>query len=66
MRSRTITGHCRIKTRGLVNVGLNIGNCPGYLGDADGYTGWNSPTRILVEEVNPPAPPSKISEERKG
>lgn len=54
LQSRTITGLCKVRTnRSLIVIGFNIGNCDGY-GDADGYTGWNSATRILVEEVNPP------------
>ena len=35
---------------GQVRVGFWIGNCASY-GNADGYTGWNSVSRIFVEEV---------------
>lgn len=52
-QSRTITGHCKVTTNGSpIIIGFNIGNCKGY-GDANGHTGWNAATRILVEEVNP-------------
>ena len=51
--SRTITGHCKVKKTGVVNVGFNIGNCKGF-GDSDGHTGFNSVTRIFIEEVNAP------------
>ena len=53
LRSRTITGTCRITKNGTIIIGFNIGNCKMY-GDSDGATGWNSATRIFVEEVNPP------------
>ena len=53
IRSRNIIGHCKVKTTGVVNVGFNIGNCKRY-GASDGHTGWNSATRIFIEEVNPP------------
>lgn len=52
-RVRHIEGHCVGHVKGPVRVGFNIGNCAGY-GNADGYTGWNSVSRIFVEEVPPP------------
>jgi len=52
-RPRIIKGYCKIAKAGLVNVGFRLGNCHGY-GNADAYTGWNSSTRIMVEEVEPP------------
>ena len=33
-----------------LRVGFWIGNCATF-GNADGYTGWNSVSRIFVEEV---------------
>lgn len=61
MTPRILTGHCKVPSRStsgksqenVVNVGFNIGKCRGY-GPSDGYTGWNSAVRILVEEVNAP------------
>ena len=52
-RSRVITGHCKVSKNHKVNVALNVGNCHGY-GNADAYTGWNSATRIYIEEVDEP------------
>ena len=41
--------------RGIVKVGFWVGNCASY-GYADVYTGWNSVSRMYVEEVPPPQP----------
>ena len=49
-RVRHIEGHCNNILAGSVRVGFWIGNCAGY-GIADGFTGWNSVSRIFVEEV---------------
>lgn len=53
IRTATIEGYCSGISKGAVNVALNVGPCgDGYkLGDA--YTGWNSVSRIIVEEVEP-------------
>ncbi|CAH3024853.1 unnamed protein product [Porites evermanni] len=45
-----IDGVVYMQTGGKVRVGFWIGNCPGY-GNADGYTGWQSVSRVFVEEV---------------
>ncbi len=52
-RPQVVAGHCKITRKGIVNVALNVGNCPGH-GNADAYTGWNSATRIYVEEIEAP------------
>ncbi|XP_078370471.1 collagen triple helix repeat-containing protein 1-like [Oculina patagonica] len=52
-RVRQIEGVCEKVPSGEVKVGFSVGNCAGY-GDADAYTGWNSVSRIYVEEVPPP------------
>jgi len=52
-RVRQIEGVCERVPKGLVRVGFWVGNCHGY-GAADAYTGWNSVSRILIEEVPPP------------
>jgi len=49
-RVRHIEGHCNNIHKGRVRVGFWVGNCPGH-GNHDAYTGWNSVSRILVEEV---------------
>ena len=54
-RSANIEGYCTGLGKGLVRVGLNVGRCKGY-GEAvyNAYTGWNSVSRIIIEEVEPP------------
>ena len=49
-RVRHIEGHCNNVHKGKVRVEFWVGNCPGH-GDADAYSGWNSASRIYVEEV---------------
>ena len=49
-RVRHIEGHCNNIHKGRVRVGFWVGNCQhGSPGDA--YTGWQSVSRIFVEEV---------------
>ena len=52
-RVRHIEGVCEKIRKGTVRVGFWVGNCAGY-GSADAYTGWNSVSRLYVEEVPPP------------
>ena len=52
-RHRHIEGYCANINKGSVRVGFNVGNCNHY-GNADARTGWNSVSRIVVEEVPPP------------
>ena len=52
-RVRQVEGVCERARKGIVRVGFWVGNCAGY-GTADAYTGWNSVSRIYVEEVPPP------------
>ena len=52
-RVRQIEGVCEKVHKGTVRVGFWVGKCAGY-GSADAYTGWNSVSRIYVEEVPPP------------
>ena len=54
-RVRQIDGVCENVQQGIVRVGFNVGNCASH-GNADAYTGWNSVSRIYVEEVLPPQP----------
>jgi len=51
-KSGSIEGYCENIHKGKIRVGINIGNCPGY-GNSDGYTGWNSASRLIIEEVPP-------------
>ncbi|CAH3174787.1 unnamed protein product, partial [Porites evermanni] len=52
-RVRHIEGVCEKIRKGTVRVGFWVGNCAGY-GSADARTGWNSVSRIYVEELSPP------------
>ena len=52
-RPRHIEGVCEKLHKGTVRVGFWVGNCRGF-GSADAYTGWNSASRIYVEEIPPP------------
>ena len=52
-RHRHIEGHCQNISKGRVRVGFWVGNCRSY-GNADAYTGWNSYSRIFVEEISGP------------
>ena len=45
-----IEGYCNNIHNGKIRVGINIGNCAGY-GNSNGYTGWNSVSRLIIEEV---------------
>lgn len=49
-----IVGYCQGIPRGTVRVGINVGDCVGRKSGSDAYTGWNSVTRIMIEEVPPP------------
>ncbi|XP_078371181.1 collagen triple helix repeat-containing protein 1-like isoform X3 [Oculina patagonica] len=49
-RHGAIEGYCDNIHKGKIRVGINIGNCPGY-GDSNGSTGWNSASRLIIEEV---------------
>ena len=49
-RHGAIEGYCDNIGKGNIRVGINIGNCPGY-GNSDGYTGWKSVSRLIIEEV---------------
>ena len=50
---RHIEGYCNEVPKGHIRVGFWIGKCEGYnLGDVN--TGWNSMSRIVIEEVSPP------------
>ncbi|XP_015779555.1 PREDICTED: collagen triple helix repeat-containing protein 1-like [Acropora digitifera] len=53
LRVRQIDGVCERVPKGIVRVGFWVGKCAGY-GTADAHTGWNSVSRIFVEEVPPP------------
>ena len=50
---RSFEAYCENIPQGAVRVELWVGQCSGQtLGDA--YTGWNSVSRIMIEEVSRP------------
>ena len=53
-RVRHIEGHCNNIHKGKVRVGFWVTNCAGYSGSYDAYTGYNSVSRIFIEEVPKP------------
>ena len=53
LHHRSFEGYCENIPQGAVRVELWVGQCSGYtLGDA--HTGWNSVSRIMIEEVSRP------------
>ena len=53
LHHRSFEGYCENIPQGAVRVELWVGKCSGQtLGDA--YTGWNSVSRIITEEVSRP------------
>ena len=53
LHHRSFEGYCENIPQGAVRVELWVGKCIGYsLGDA--WTGWNSVSRIMIEEVSRP------------
>ena len=54
-RPRHIEGVCEKLHKGTVRVGFCVGRCAGYGFVVDAATGWNSVSRIYIEEIPPPA-----------
>ncbi len=51
-RPHFFEGYCEILARGTIGVELWVGKCHGRtLNDA--YTGWESMSRLIIEEVPP-------------
>ena len=51
LHHRSFEGYCENIPQGRVTVELWVGQCPtSTLGDA--YTGWESASRIMIEEVS--------------
>ena len=49
----TLKGLCNINKRGLVKVGLSVGHCEDHKSNINGDTGFQTTTRIFIEEVEP-------------
>ncbi|XP_022806865.1 collagen triple helix repeat-containing protein 1-like [Stylophora pistillata] len=52
LRPHFFEGFCENLPRGTIRVELWIGKCSGY-SPGNAYTGWNSVSRIMIEEVPP-------------
>ena len=49
-----IGGYCEGIGKGIVRVGLVVGDCHGFKSGSDAYTGYHSVARIIIEEVARP------------
>ena len=52
-RNHFFESYCENLARGTVSVELWVGKCSGWSTAANAYTGWNSVSRIMIEEVPP-------------
>ena len=52
-RSHFLEGYCKNLARGTVSVELWVGKCYAGFTLGNAYTGWNSVSRIMIEEVPP-------------
>ena len=52
-RHRQIEGFCENLPAGIVTVAAVVGNCRGSYGWADRDSGWNSVSRLMIEEYPP-------------
>ncbi len=53
LRNHFFEGYCENLARGTVRVELWVGKCSGGYTQGDALTGWNSVSRIMIEEVPP-------------
>ena len=51
LHHRSFEGYCENLARGAVTVELWVGSCSSGHSQGDAYTGWQSVSRIMVEEV---------------
>ena len=51
---RSFEGYCENIPQGTVGVELWVGQCSGGHTLGDAYTGWDSASRIIIEEVSRP------------
>ena len=49
---RSFEGYCENIPQGTVRVELWVGSCPSGSTLGDVYTGWDSVSRIMIEEVS--------------
>ena len=53
-RHRSFEGYCENIPQGAVTVELWVGKCSSGNALGDAYTGWESVSRIMIEEVSRP------------
>ena len=51
-RHRSFEGYCENIPQGRATVELWVGQCPNGHTLGNAYTGWNSVSRIMIEEVS--------------
>ena len=51
---RSFEGYCENIPQGTVTVELWVGSCPSGSTLGNAYTGWDSVSRIMIEEVSRP------------
>ena len=49
---RSFAGYCENIPQGTVRVELSVGQCSSGHTLSDAYTGWQSVSRIMIEEVS--------------
>ena len=54
LHHRSFEGYCENIPQDTVRVELWVGQCPSGQTLGDAYTGWNSVSRIIIEEVSRP------------
>ena len=54
LHHRSFEGYCENISQGTVRVELWVGSCPRSYTLGNAYTGWNSVSRIMIEEVSRP------------
>ena len=54
LHHRSFEGYCENIPQGAVRVELWVGKCAGGTSLGNAYTGWNSVSRIMIEEVSRP------------
>ena len=52
LHHRSFEGYCETIPQGRVTVELWVGKCPSGHTLGDAYTGWQSVSRIMIEEVS--------------
>ena len=52
LHHRSFEGYCENIPQGRVSVELWVGQCPNGNRLGDAYTGWQSVSRIMIEEVS--------------